>query len=78
MDIQLVNREQAKVKKDTPAVDGSQLIGLKNVTKAYEVASGEFVALKKCGYASRCGRVRGGGRQVWKREVHADQYDHGH
>ncbi len=46
MDIQLVNREQAKVKKDTPAVDGSQLIGLKNVTKAYEVASGEFVALK--------------------------------
>ena len=46
METQLVNREQAKVKKEAGARAESQLIGLRNVTKAYEVAGGEFVALK--------------------------------
>ena len=46
METQLVNREQAKVKKEAGAGAESQLIGLRNVTKAYEVAGGNFVALK--------------------------------
>ncbi len=46
METQLVNQEQAKVKQEAGAGGEGQLIGLRNVTKAYEVAGGEFVALK--------------------------------
>lgn len=46
METQLVDQDQAKVKKEAFAVRKSQLIELRNVMKAYDVAGGKFVALK--------------------------------
>jgi putative ABC transport system ATP-binding protein len=46
VETQLVDREQMKVQKEAVAVNGNQLIVLRNVTKAYDVADGKFVALK--------------------------------
>lgn len=46
METQLVDQDQAKVKKEAFAVRESQLIELRNVVKAYDVAGGKFIALK--------------------------------
>jgi len=46
VETQLVDQDQAKVKKEAFAVRKSQLIELRNVMKAYDVAGGKFVALK--------------------------------
>ena len=47
MEIQLVDQNQPKVKKEAFAVRESQLIELRNVVKAYDVAGGKFIALKR-------------------------------
>ena len=46
METQLVDQNQPKVKKEAFAVRESQLIELRNVVKAYDVAGGKFIALK--------------------------------
>jgi putative ABC transport system ATP-binding protein len=46
VETQLVDQNQAKVKKEAFAVRESQLIELRNVVKAYDVAGGKFIALK--------------------------------
>ncbi|MFN8383174.1 MAG: ABC transporter ATP-binding protein [Anaerolineales bacterium] len=46
METQLVDQNQTKVKKEAFAVRESQLIELRNVVKAYDVADGKFIALK--------------------------------
>jgi putative ABC transport system ATP-binding protein len=46
VETQLVGQDQPKVKKEAFAVRESQLIELRNVVKAYDVAGGEFIALK--------------------------------
>jgi putative ABC transport system ATP-binding protein len=46
VETQLVDQNQAKVKKEAFAVRESQLIELRNVVKGYDVAGGKFIALK--------------------------------
>jgi putative ABC transport system ATP-binding protein len=46
VETKLVGQPQAKVKNEAFAVRESQLIELRNVVKAYDVAGGKFIALK--------------------------------
>ena len=46
METKLVGQDQSKVKNEAFAVRESQLIELRNVVKAYDVAGGKFIALK--------------------------------
>lgn len=46
METQLVERDQAQVQKKALTVGKGQLIELRSVSKAYDVAGGKFVALK--------------------------------
>ncbi len=47
MNTQLVNQDQAKVKKEAFVLPESRLIELRRVTKAYDIAAGKFMALKE-------------------------------
>ncbi len=46
VETKLVGQDQSKVKNEAFAVRESQLIELRNVVKAYDVAGGKFIALK--------------------------------